>query len=130
MLVTKRQVKVMLLIIGLLAVGLGNYAVFQFQEAEADHSSISCVVKIDRIFHRARVILSMGFTGGEGSSFTTCVECSGGQPKMHKTKEYEMEIDCEDHYKHRWPWSSSWSDCHIHYYRATTRVDLPVPCGG
>lgn len=126
----KGRLKVSLLVVIVLTVGFGMYALFQVDNAAADHSSLSCLIKLDRIYHRVSTVVSSTFTGNTRTKLTNCPECQGMSRNYHAEKQYNVEIDQEEWYKHRWPWSSSWSECHIHTFTTFDKPWFTVPCGG
>ena len=126
------RLKVSLLVVGVLVVGLGIYGAFQVQEATANNSSSSCLIKIDKI--SATVLTAVhydGYTGNERwSSPTTCYVCAGFYPPAkHREAEYKKDYNYYDVWKHRWPWSTSYDHCHTHYYSNVVEITWYIqPC--
>ncbi len=116
-------------IVGVLVVSLGMFAAFQIQDAAADHSSLSCLVKIDKIYLTVAYIRSDGPTGKTRMKNTTCLNCITSIEHAHMQREYEMVIDAEYHYKHRYLGSSSWSYCHAHCKTLYPKRWATVLCG-
>ena len=123
MFATKGRLKVSLLVVGVLVVGLGMYGAFQLQEVEANNSSWSCVIMVDRIYLSTSVLLGSSYTGKTRTRETNCFNCRRApRTYKHTQKEKVSSHSYAHHWEHRWPWSSSWSYCHIHT-GISSRVD-------
>ena len=129
MILNSRRLKAILLSAGVLFVGLGMYVGFQFQKAEANDSSISCVVKIDDMWAEDRDMTSSTLLRCD-VVYMNCPSCPGYESRPHDGCQYEQEWDVEEFYRHRWPWSSNWSACHVHDTTLTLTVWETYNCGG
>lgn len=130
MFATKGRLKLTLLVVGVLAVGLGLYGVFHPKEAEADHSSLSCVVKIDKVISFTRTPTSMSYTGEEDWEVTNCSRCRDCDAGLHRVVWVRVEYTEATTYKHRWPLSTNWNHCHVHTATGTTYMTRTRRCSG
>lgn len=129
MFTTKGRLKVSLLVVGVLVVGLGRYGAFQVQEATANDSSASCLIKDDRIAESV-VYLTSSQVLATRQKEVHCLNCPGTQKKKHTQEKVLVHWDVEEWYEHSWPWSSSWDHCHIHDTTAAAIFWETIPCGG
>lgn len=127
-----RSLKITLFVVGFLVVGLGLYAAFQVQEAEATHSSISCLVKEHNILSSSSITVT-------GSSYTgktrikkkiKCGDCYGTPwpPADHVQNQKIIYFDYVIDYEHRYPFGA-WSFCHTHSGSSSREQWVTVRCG-
>ena len=131
MFATKGWMKVTLLVVGILAVVFGMYAAFQPEEAKADHSSLSCLIKDDRIFLSVSTSTGWNYTGrNQIRSSIKCPDCSslpGG--RRHKQKQVITYYSNFISYEHRYLWETTFTFCHTHFTRSSSLSWETVRCG-
>ena len=125
----KGRLKVALLVVGVLVVGLGLYARFQIQEAEATHSSWSCVFKTHDIVSHMKHSTFNHYTGLQRTKLTTCSNCEPCYPSSYHTQ-YEAVFDYTESttYKHRYLWETYFDHCHTHSDTGTENIWLTAIC--
>ncbi len=130
MFATKGQLKVSLLVVGILVVGLGMYAALQHEEAEAIHSSISCLAKEHDILpSSSTTVTGSSYTGQTRRTSTYCFSCYAcPKPRSHKQKRKIIYFDYRIDYDHRYPFGS-WSFCHTHFGSSSREQWVTETCG-
>ena len=126
---TKGRLKVTLFVVGFLVVGLGMYMGVQVQDAEATHSSFSCIFKVHKVVSRIKHSSFNHYTGGSRTKSTTCSNCAPCYPSSNHTQ-LEAVFDYTKHttYKHRQLWHTYYSPCHTHTDTGTEKRWLTVVC--
>ena len=93
MFMNSHSLKAMVLIVGVLVVGLGLYAVFQVDDAEAGHiRSPKCVLLAGHIVTGALIGQTALPTGNYSYTYTTCSNCSISLNTYHITEEVKDHI--------------------------------------
>ena len=129
MILNSRRLKAMVLIAGVLVVSLGLIVTFQPEEAEATHSSISCLVKEHNILSSSTTVTGSSYTGKTRTKNTYCFLCYGcPNPRTHTQKQKIIYFDYAIDYEHRYPFGS-WSFCHTHSGSSSREQWVTVSCG-
>ena len=129
MFMISRSLKATLPIVGFLVVSLGLIVAFQPEEAEATHSSISCLIKKHRVLGRPSItVTGSSYTGKTRNKDTTCSDCYGLPPRRHKQRQKIIYFDYKIDYEHASWGSSSWSFCHTHSGSSSKEQWVTVRC--
>lgn len=129
MVLNSRRLKAMVLIAGVLVVSLGLIITFQPEEAEATHSSISCLVKEHNILSSSTTVTGSSYTGKTRTKNTYCFFCYGcPNPRTHTQKQKIIYFNYVIDYEHRYPFGS-WSFCHTHSGSSSREQWVTVSCG-
>lgn len=127
---TSRSLKVMVLIVGFLVAGLGLYVAFQVQDAEATHSSLTCLIKQHRPAGTT-YSYSNTPTGNTRTKNMNCSDCRGQPKKSHTQHEVLSTTYTHDHHEHKYIWESTWSYCHAHVWASSwSYIWVTQHCGG
>ena len=128
---TLRSFKVILFIIGILAGGFGMIAAFQVDEAEATHSSWTCIFKEHS--SSGTTTYPATETIATGTSTTNCPECSGQPAKKHQTEQRQTYIITAEVWRHKSISGNTWSSCHNHELSKALSGSpfwVTIRCGG
>lgn len=129
MMLKSRSLKVTLFIVGVLVVSLGLIVAFQSREAEATHSSISCLIKQHDVLSSSITVTGSSSTGKKRTKSTYCSTCYGcPNPRTHTQKQKIIYFDYVIDYEHRYPFGS-WSFCHTHSGSSSREQWVTVSCG-
>lgn len=102
---------------------------FQSGEAEAPHSSISCLIKQHDVLSSSITVTGSSSTGKKRTKSTYCSTCYGcPNPRTHTQKQKIIYFDYVIDYEHRYPFGS-WSFCHTHSGSSSRLQWVTVSCG-
>ncbi len=128
---SSRGLKAVVLLIGTLTVSLGMYEAFQIDNAEATHSSWTCIFKEHK--SAGTVTYSATETIATGTSTTNCPECSGQPAKKHQTEQKQVYIITAEVWRHKSISGNTWSSCHNHELSKALSGSpfwVTIHCGG
>ena len=120
----KGRLKVVLLVVGFLAAGLGMYEAFRPQQAEAHCSTVGRV----HDDYDWKTGTTKTATGNRETVEMNCSRCQKYPAKDHTRIEVEESSNGVFIYKHRWLWDSDWTHCHSHKYSISYPIWYTVWC--